>query len=218
MIDQLIGKKLGMTQIFDATGTATGVTVIELGPNYITQIKTAEGQDGYTAVQLGFEQIEEKRLNQPERGHLKKKAANLPNLHYLREVRSSDVSGHNVGDVLTVEQFNDGDLVDITGISKGKGFAGVVKRHHFSGGPKTHGQSDRHRRPGSIGSGTTPGRVLKNLRMAGRMGNDRVTVQNLKIVRVDADRNLLLIKGAIPGANNGLVMVRRAVKGQPGEQ
>ncbi len=218
MIDQLIGKKLGMTQIFDATGTATGVTVIELGPNYITQIKTAEGQDGYTAVQLGFEQIEEKRLNQPERGHLKKKDANLPNLHYLREVRSNDLSGHNVGDVLTVEQFNDGDLVDITGISKGKGFAGVVKRHHFSGGPKTHGQSDRHRRPGSIGSGTTPGRVLKNLRMAGRMGNDRVTVQNLKIVRVDADRNLLLIKGAIPGANNGLVMVRRAVKGQPSEQ
>lgn len=215
MIEQLIGKKLGMTQVFDASGVVTGVTVIELGPNYVTQVKTSEGGDGYNAVQLGFTEVPEKRLNKPQRGHLQK--AGVPLLRNLREVRTDTASEHNPGDVLDASLFTEGDLIDVTGISKGKGFAGVVKRHNFSGGPKTHGQSDRHRHPGSIGSGTTPGRVLKNVRMAGRMGNDRKTIQNLKVVRVDVERNLLLVKGAIPGANNGLVMVRKAIKGQMGE-
>ncbi len=194
-----------MTQIFDERGEIVPLTLVEAGPCYITQVKTDE-KDGYTALQLGFGETE--RLNKPQRGHLKE----LPPLRYLREVRVKDVQNYQVGQKLDTGLFSVGDLVDVTGISKGKGFAGVMKRHGFRGGPATHGQSDRARAPGSIGSTTTPGRVFKGLRMAGRMGNEQVTVQNLKVVLVDPERNLLGVRGSIPGNRGGLVMVRRAVK------
>jgi large subunit ribosomal protein L3 len=215
-VDGLLGKKLGMTQVFDSRGQVSGVTVLEVGPCYVTQVKTSDSKDGYAAVQLGFGEVAEVkgrtlRLNKPAQGHIRKSSKNTPLLRHLREFRTDSSSEHTVGDKLDVSLFNEGDLIDVIGISKGKGFAGVVKRHHFSGGPKTHGQSDRHRRPGSIGSGTTPGRVLQNLRMAGRMGNDRVTQRNLRIIRVDADRNLLLVRGSVPGASDGLIMVRKAI-------
>jgi large subunit ribosomal protein L3 len=206
MIQGLIGRKLGMSQIFDETGLAHPVTVIEVGPCVVTQVKTDE-RDGYEAVQLGFGL--DKRLNLPERGH--RRASGFMS-RSLREVKADDVSEFTVGQVLKADVFAAGDLVDVTGTSKGKGFQGGVKRHGFSGGPKTHGQSDRLRAPGSIGSSATPGRVFKGLRMAGRMGNDRVTVQNLKVLRVDAERNLVLVEGSVPGPNEGLVMVRRAIK------
>lgn len=211
MIDGLLGKKLGMTQIFDSVGQVNGVTVLQVGPCFVTQVKTADSKDGYAAVQLGFSEVEEKRVNQPQRGHLRKGSKSAPLLRHLREFRTDTANEHNVGDTLDVSLFNEGELVDVIGISKGKGFAGVVKRHHFRGGPKTHGQSDRLRRSGSIGSGTTPGRVLLNMRMAGRMGNDRVTQRNLRVVRVDLDRNLLLVRGAVPGAAEGLIIVRKAI-------
>lgn len=194
-----------MTQIFDERGEIVPVTLVEAGPCYITQVKTEE-KDGYKALQLGFG--EAKRLNKPQHGHLKE----LPPLRHLREVRVSDLQGYEVGQKFDASLFSVGDLVDVTGISKGKGFAGVVKRHGFRGGPATHGQSDRARAPGSIGSTTTPGRVLKGMRMAGRMGNERVTVQNLKVILVDPERNLLGLRGTIPGSQDGLVMVRKAVK------
>lgn len=194
-----------MTQIFDGRGERVPVTLVEAGPCYITQVKSEE-KDGYTALQLGFG--ETKRLNKPQRGHLKE----LPPLRYLREVRVKDVQGYQVGQKLDASLFSVGDLVDVTGISKGKGFAGVMKRHGFRGGPATHGQSDRARAPGSIGATTTPGRVFKGKRMAGRMGNERVTVQNLKVALVDPERNLLGIRGSIPGNRGGLVMVQKAVK------
>jgi len=206
MIQGLIGKKLGMTQIFDDTGLAYPVTVLEVGPCVVTQIKTPE-RDGYSAVQLGFGL--DKRLNRPERGH--RQASGFMS-RTLREVPASDTADMAVGQVITADAFAEGDLVDVTGTSKGRGFQGVVKRHGFRGGPKTHGQSDRLRAPGSIGSSATPGRVFKGMRMAGRMGNDRVTIQNLKVLRVDPERNLLLVEGSVPGANESLVMVRRAIK------
>ncbi len=201
----ILGKKVGMTQIFDERGEIVSVTLVEAGPCYITQVKTGEN-DGYTALQLGFG--ETKRLNKPQRGHLKE----LPPLRHLREVRVKDVQGYQVGQKFDASLFSVGDLVDVTGISKGKGFAGVMKRHGFRGGPATHGQSDRARAPGSIGAMTTPGRVFKGMRMAGRMGNERVTVQNLKVVLVDPERNLLGVRGSIPGSRGGLVMVQKAVK------
>lgn len=194
-----------MTQIFDERGEMIPVTLVEAGPCYITQVKTEE-EDGYTALQLGFG--ETKRLNKPQRGHLKE----LPPLRYLREVRVKDVRGYQAGQKFDASLFSVGDLVDVTGISKGKGFAGVMKRHGFRGGPATHGQSDRARAPGSIGGTTTPGRVFKGKRMAGRMGNERVTIQNLKVVLVDPGRNLLGVRGSLPGNRGGLVMVRKAVK------
>jgi len=194
-----------MTQIFDERGEIVAVTLVEAGPCYITQVKTEE-KDGYMALQLGFG--ETKRLNKPQRGHLKK----LPSLRYLREVRVEDVQGYEIGQRLDASLFSVGDMVDVTGISKGKGFAGVMKRHGFRGGPATHGQSDRARAPGSIGSTTTPGRVVKGMRMAGRMGNERVTVQNLKVVLVDPEQNLLGLRGSIPGSRGDLVMVQKAVK------
>jgi large subunit ribosomal protein L3 len=206
MIQGLIGKKLGMSQIFDDTGLAHPVTVLEVGPCVVTQIKTPE-RDGYSAVQLGFGL--DKRLNRPERGH--RQGSGFMS-RTLREVNVSDATDMAVGQVITADAFAEGELVDVTGTSKGRGFQGVVKRHGFRGGPKTHGQSDRLRAPGSIGSSATPGRVFKGLRMAGRMGNDRVTVQNLKVLRVDLERNLLLVQGSVPGANESLVMVRRAIK------
>ena len=206
MIQGLIGKKLGMSQIFDDTGLAHPVTVLELGPCVVTQVRTPD-HDGYGAVQLGFGL--DKRLNSPERGQ--RKASGFMS-KTLREIRADDPTEFTVGQVFKADVFEAGDLVDVTGTSKGRGFQGGVKRHGFSGGPKTHGQSDRHRAPGSIGSSATPGRVFKGMRMAGRMGNDRVTVQNLRVLRVDPERNLLLVEGSVPGPNEGLVMVRRAVK------
>lgn len=204
-MDAILGEKVGMTQIFDERGEIVSVTLVVAGPCYITQVKTEE-KDGYTALQLGFG--ETKRLNKPQRGHLKK----LSPLRYLREVRVKNVQGYQVGQKLDASLFSVGDLVDVTGISKGKGFAGVMKRHGFRGGPATHGQSDRARAPGSIGATTTPGRVVKGMRMAGRMGNERVTVQNLKVVLVDPERNLLGVRGSIPGNRGDLVMLRKAVK------
>jgi large subunit ribosomal protein L3 len=211
MIQGLIGKKLGMSQIFDETGLAHPVTVLEVGPCVVTQVKTEEN-DGYSAVQLGFGLS--KRLNMPERGH---RARSGFSSKTLREVRAEDASEFTVGQVLKADVFEPGELVDVTGTSKGRGFQGTVKRHGFRGGPRTHGQSDRLRAPGSIGSSATPGRVFKGLKMAGRMGGDRVTVQNLKVLRVDPERNLLLVEGSVPGANDGLVMVRRAVKSRNGK-
>jgi large subunit ribosomal protein L3 len=203
----ILGKKVGMTQIFDEAGTVIPVTVIEAGPCYITQVKTEE-TDSYNAIQIGFERVEERKLNKPQLGHLR----GLPPLRYLREIRTDNVDEYEVGQQLDVSIFSVGQRVDVTGTSKGRGFAGVVKRHGFRGGPKTHGQSDRHRAPGSIGSTSTPGRVFKGMRMAGRMGGERVTVQNMEVVQVDPERNLLLVKGSIPGANGGLVLIREAVK------
>lgn len=203
MVSGILGRKRGMTTIFTPQGAAIPVTVIEAGPCYVTQVRTVE-HDGYSAVQLGFE--EAKKLTKPERGHLK----GLPALRVLREFRLPAEAAPNVGEKIDVGIFNDGELVDVTGTSKGKGFAGVVKRHHFRGGPKTHGQSDRLRAPGSIGATTTPGRVLKGMRMAGHMGARRVTTKNLRIVRAEPERNLLLVEGAVPGPRSGLIMIRKS--------
>ncbi len=203
MVEGLIGKKIGMTHVYGEDGRVKPVTAIEAGPCFVTQIKTV-ASDGYDAVQLGFGAA--KRLNLPEKGHLKK----IGMLKHLREFKASDISSLEVGQTVDVGIFKPGDRVDAVGISKGKGFAGVVKRHHFGGGPKTHGQSDRHRAPGSIGAGTTPGRVIKGMRMAGHMGNERVTVRNLKVIEADPERNLLLVKGAVPGARNGILMIKRS--------
>lgn len=209
MLKGLLGKKVGMTQIFDESGAAIPVTLIEAGPCYVTQVRTQE-TDGYLAVQLGFEEIKPKRVTGGELGHLKRN--NLPPLRFLREFREKD-PGVQEGDKITLEQvFAPGEMVDVTGVSKGKGFQGGVKRYHFRGGSKTHGQSDRQRAPGSRGSGTTPGRVYKGSRGPGHMGSDRVTVQNLKVVFVDAERNLLGLRGAVPGAKGGLVMIKGARK------
>jgi len=208
MLKGLIGKKIGMTQIFDENGAAIPVTIIEAGPCYVTQVCTAE-REGYSAVQLGFGEIKPKRLAAGELGHLKKN--NLPPVRVLREFRVKDPQV-NEGDTVSVELFAVGENVDVVGTSKGKGFAGAVKRYHFRGGPKTHGQSDRQRSPGSNGSGTTPGRVYKGSHRPGHMGDDRVTAQKLKVVLVDAERNLLGVRGAVPGSRGGIVMIREARK------
>jgi large subunit ribosomal protein L3 len=205
MAEGLLGRKRGMTQIFDEKGQVLPVTVLEVGPCFVTQIKDQE-RDGYAAIQLGFE--ETRRVNKPIRGHLKQ----LPPLRHLHEVRTSDIGKYQVGQKLGVALFSPGELVDVSGVSKGKGTAGVVKRYHFHGGPKTHGQSDRLRRPGASGATTTPGRVLKGTRRAGQMGNVRVTAQNLEVVLVDPERNLLGVRGAVPGSKNGLVFVKKARK------
>jgi len=207
MLKGLIGKKIGMTQIFDEQGVAYPVTIIEAGPCYVTQVRLPE-RDGYAAVQLGFSEVHPKKLAAGELGHLK--AGGISPLRFIREFRSKEAA--NVGDKLTVDMFAVGDHVDVVGTSKGKGFAGAVKRYHFQGGKKTHGQSDRHRAPGSNGSGTTPGRVFKNSRRAGHMGSERVTVQALKIVLVDTERNLLGVHGAVPGGKGGLVVIKEARK------
>jgi large subunit ribosomal protein L3 len=208
MIQGMVGRKLGMTQVFDDNGVALPVTVIECGPNVVTQIRTEE-KDGYEAVQLGFGIS--KRLNRPEQGH--RKASGFMS-DVLREVTASSLDDIEVGQQIKADTFAAGELVDVTANSKGRGFQGGMKRHGFSGGPKTHGQSDRWRAPGSIGSSATPGRVYKGIKMAGHMGNNRVTVQNLEVVRVDTDRNLLLIKGSVPGPSKGLVTIRKAIKVQ----
>jgi large subunit ribosomal protein L3 len=208
MFKGLIGKKIGMTQIFDETGAAIPVTIIEAGPCFVTQIRTT-ASDGYSAVQLGYAEVKPKRLTNGELGHLKRN--NLSPLRYLREFRTKE-PGVQEGEKVDVSVFSIGEHVDVVGTSKGKGFAGGVKRYHFAGGPKTHGQSDRHRAPGSRSSGTTPGRVYKGSRGAGHMGDDRVTAQNLKVELVDAERNILGVRGSIPGARNGLVVIKEARK------
>lgn len=205
----LLGKKIGMTQIFDETGGVVPITLIEAGPCYVTQIRKIEN-DGYTAVQLGFEEIKPKRLTGGQLGHLKRN--DLPPLRYIREFRFGPVDEVAEGDKLTVELFAVGDNVDVIGTTKGKGFAGGVKRYGFGGGPRTHGQSDRQRAPGSHGSTTTPGRVFKGSRGPGHMGSVRVTSQNLLVALVDAERNLIGVRGSVPGPRGGLVMVKEARK------
>ncbi|MFH1381883.1 MAG: 50S ribosomal protein L3 [Chloroflexota bacterium] len=205
MLAGIIGRKLGMTQVFRDNGQVESATAIEAGPCVITQVKTA-AKEGYTAIQLGFSNT--KRLTSPEKGHLK----GVGELRYLREFRVKDTEDLKVGDKVDAGLFKVGDVINVTGTSKGKGFAGVVKRHHFRGGPKTHGQSDRTRHPGSISSTTTPGRVWKGTRMAGHMGSDRITVRNLEVCQVDTEHNLLLVKGAVPGYKNELLLIRKAGK------
>lgn len=205
-VEGLLGRKLGMTQIFDKDGTVHAVTIVEAGPVTVTQVKSP-AKDGYTAVQVGWGT--RKKSNKPMRGHLKK----LGDFRTLVEFKiRGDDGDYSVGDAIGLDLFTEGDLVDVTASSKGRGFAGGVKRWGFHGGPKTHGQSDRHRAPGSIGSGTTPGRVYKGQKMAGHMGAARVTTKNLKIIAKDDARNLLMIAGAVPGATNGTVRVRHAKK------
>ena len=210
MLKGLIGKKIGMSQIFDENGAAVPVTVIEAGPCYVTQVRKVE-LDGYSAVQLGYGEVKPKRLTGGQLGHLKRSNLNLPPMRFLREFRVKD-SEVAEGDKLSVDVFIVGDRVDVVGTSKGKGFQGAVKRYHFRGGPKTHGQSDRHRAPGSRGSGTTPGRVYKGARGPGHMGDDRVTAQNLKVVLLDAERNLIGVRGSVPGPRGGLVLIKEARK------
>lgn len=209
MTDGIIGKKLGMTQVFGEGGKSEAVTAIEAGPCTIKQVKTVE-KDGYSATQLGFEEINQSRSKR--RGRAREKQTSK--FKYLREFRLEGDKEAEVGQTIDVSMFKSGDVIDVTGISRGKGFAGGVKRHHFKGGPKTHGQSDRQRAPGSIGATTTPGRVLKGMRMAGHMGNHRVTVSNLEVMEADPARNLLLVKGAVPGMTNGLLLIRKSTRGK----
>jgi large subunit ribosomal protein L3 len=204
----IIGKKLGMTQVFDEIGNAVPVTVIQAGPCFVTQVRT-DANDGYTAVQLGFLETKPQRLTQGELGHLRRN--NLPALRHLREfrIRNGDVDVAE-GQQVTADVFAKGERVDVIGTSKGRGFAGTIKRHHFHRQPKTHGQSDRERAPGSVGATTTPGRTYPGQKMAGRMGGERVTAQNLEVVVVDAERNLLAVRGSVPGANDGIVIIKPA--------
>ena len=208
MFKGLIGKKIGMTQIFDEEGVAIPITLIEAGPCYVTQVRKPE-TDGYAAVQLGFEEVMPKRLTGGQLGHLKRTDA--PPLRHLREFRSNDPQVDE-GDKVTVDIFAVGDWVDVSGTSKGKGFAGGVKRYGFAGGPKTHGQSDRQRAPGSRGAGTDPGRVFKGSRGPGHMGNVPTTSQNLKVALVDAERNLIGVRGSVPGPKSGLITIKKARK------
>lgn len=206
MIEGIIGKKLGMTQVFGDDGISQAVTAIEAGPCTVMQVKTVD-KDGYEAVQIGYGV----KKTGSRRGKNKDKAAPP---RYRREFPVVQGDALEPGQKIDVSLFEAGDAVDITGISKGKGFAGGVKRYHFRGGPKTHGQSDRHRAPGSVGAGSTPGKVFKGMRMAGHMGAERVTVANLTVVQADAERNLLFVKGAVPGATNGLVLIRKSMRGR----
>jgi large subunit ribosomal protein L3 len=203
----LIGRKVGMTQVFQEDGTMVAVSVLAVEPNTVTRLRTSE-RDGYRAVQVGIEGS--RRLSKPETGQLKGLPKDAVRPATIREFRVDSVDDYEVGQRLNVaEMFVAGDVVDVTGVSKGKGFAGHIKRHHFRRGPKTHG-SDHHREPGSIGPGTTPGRVYKGMRMAGPRGDRRTTIKKVRVVRADADRNLLLIQGSLPGARNGLILVKKA--------
>jgi len=195
-----------VTQLFQESGETVAVTAIQAGPSVVTQIKSRD-KDGYDAIQVGFieNKVKQSQLSSPEMGHLR----GLENVRYLREFRTDDISSVKRGDKVDVGFLKHGDLVNVIGLSKGKGFAGVVKRYHFAGGPKTHGQTDRHRAPGSIGAATFPGRVLKGKRMAGHMGSRRVTARNLEVIQADPERNLLLVKGAVPGANGGLLVIEK---------
>jgi len=198
----VIGRKVGMTSVFLDDGTLVPVSVVAVEPNTVTGLRTVE-RDGYAAVQLGAGVA--RRLSKPRQGQLK----DLPQVKDTREFRLDDVSEYEIGQVIDVSLFTEGDVIDVTGVSKGRGFAGTIKRHHFRRGPETHG-SDSHRQPGSIGAGTYPGKVFKGTGMAGRMGNDRTTIRKLTVVRTDPERNLLLVKGALPGTRNALVVVRKA--------
>ncbi|MBN1668102.1 MAG: 50S ribosomal protein L3 [Anaerolineales bacterium] len=208
MFKGLIGKKVGMTQIFDDDGVSIPVTLIEAGPCYVTQVRKV-GTDGYSAVQLGFNETKPRRLSGGQLGHLNRN--NLPPLKFLREFRTKNPEVGE-GDQVTVEAFVVGDYIDVVGTSKGKGFAGAVKRYHFSGGPKTHGQSDRQRATGSIGATSGTARVFPGKRMPGHMGNKRVTSQNLKVVLVDAERNLIGVRGSVPGSKGGILVIKEARK------
>jgi large subunit ribosomal protein L3 len=199
----LIGRKVGMTQVFEDDGTMVAVSVVSIEPNTVTRLRTTD-RDGYTAVQLGTEVA--KKLSKPETGQLK----DLPKVATIREFRVDDIGSYEVGQTVALgDLFAVGDEVDVTGVSKGKGFAGHIKRHNFHRGPKTHG-SDHHREPGSIGPGTTPGRVYRGLKMAGHMGDERTTIKKVRVVRADTDRNLLLVKGSLPGARGSLILVKKA--------
>lgn len=198
----ILGKKIGMTQIY-RDNLEIAVTAIEVGPCSVTQIKTSE-KDKYNAIQIGFGQS--RKLSKAEKGHLKDNGS----FRYLREIRTDNVSDYQVGQKIDAAIFKAGDKVQVEGVSKGKGYAGGVKRYHFSGGPKSHGQSDRHRAPGSIGSTTTPGRVFKGLRMAGHLGAKRVSIRNLEVVEVDTAKNVVLLKGAVPGARGGILLIEKA--------
>ena len=203
----ILGTKLGMTQIFTEDGIVIPVTVVEAGPVVVTQIKTTE-KDGYNAIQVGFKDAKEKSLNKPQKGHLA--AANVLKKH-LKEFKVDSVEGYTVGQAINADLFATGEIIDVTGISKGKGFQGPIKRHGQSRGPESHG-SRYHRRPGSMGACSFPGRVFKNKKLAGHMGSVKVTVQNLEVVKVDAEKNLILVKGAIPGAKGSVVTIKEAVK------
>jgi large subunit ribosomal protein L3 len=211
MFPGIIGRKIGMTQLFQENGETVAVTVIQAGPSVVTQVKTRD-RDGYDAIQMGLveSKVRQSQLNSPQKGHLR----GLENVRYVREFRVDPnkiaIGSVKRGDKVDVGFLKQGDVVNVIGVSKGKGFAGVVKRHHFAGGPKTHGQTDRHRAPGSIGATTFPGRVLKGKRMAGHMGNDRVTLRNVEVVQADPERNLLLVRGAVPGGNGGLLLIEKA--------
>lgn len=206
----LLGTKLGMTQLFDENNRIVPVTVVQLGPNVVTQVRSQE-TDGYTAVQLAYGAIDPRKVNKPESGHFAK-AGVTPRRHVL-ELRTSDAAEYTTGQEVTVEAFAEVAEVDVVGVTKGKGFAGVMKRHGFKGLGASHGTQRKHRSPGSIGGCATPGRVFQGVRMAGRMGSDRQTTQNLKVHRVDAERGLLLVKGAVPGPRGGLVVVKTPAKG-----
>lgn len=209
-ITGILGTKLGMTQVFDENNRVVPVTVVQAGPNVVTQIRTAEN-DGYIAVQLAYGAIDPRKVNKPRTGHFDK-AGTTPRRH-LVELRTSDAGEYSLGQEITAEVFETGAMVDVVGTSKGKGTAGVMKRHGFHGLGASHGTQRKHRSPGSIGGCATPGRVFKGMRMAGRMGTERVTTQNLTVHRVDAERGLLLIKGAVPGPRGGLLLVKTAAKG-----
>ncbi|MFF4238487.1 50S ribosomal protein L3 [Actinomadura geliboluensis] len=206
----VLGEKLGMTQVFDDEGRIVPVTVVQAGPCVVTQLKTQE-KDGYAAVQIGYGQIDPRKVNKPSTGHFEK--AGVTPRRFLVELRADDTTEYELGQEITASVFEAGQKIDVTGTSKGKGTAGVMKRHGFKGLSASHGTQRKHRSPGSIGGCATPGRVFKGLRMAGRHGNARTTVQNLTVHAIDAEKNLLLIKGAVPGPNGGVVLVRDAVKG-----
>ena len=209
-IKGILGTTLGMTQVFDEDNRVVPVTVVEAGPCVVTQIRTEE-KDGYSAIQIAYGDIDPRKVNKPQSGHFAK--AGVTPRRYVTEIRMDDVSNYEVGQDVTVELFGDVKFVDVTGTTRGHGFAGAMKRHGFAGQGAAHGNQAAHRRVGGIGACATPGRVFKGTRMAGRMGNNRVTTQNLKLFKVDADSNLLLIKGAVPGIRGGLVTVKTAVKG-----
>jgi large subunit ribosomal protein L3 len=206
----LLGKKLGMTQVWDANNRLVPVTVVEITPNVVTQVRTPE-VDGYSAVQIAFGAIDPRKVNKPSAGHFEK-AGVTPRRH-LTEVRTSDAANYTLGQEIAVDIFEAGQKVDVVGTSKGKGFAGVMKRHNFKGVSSSHGSHRNHRKPGSIGASSTPSRVFKGMRMAGRMGGDRVTAMNLTVHSVDLEKNIILVKGAVPGARGRIVFVRNAVKG-----
>jgi large subunit ribosomal protein L3 len=205
---QLYGIKLGMTRVFTDSGEAIGVTVVEAKPSPVVQVKT-KAKDGYDAIQVGLGEKRKSLFSKPQLGHF----GDLTPKRYLREIRLDGSPSHQRGDTLTVEVFKAGDRVDVTGISKGLGFQGAVRRHNFAGGPKTHGQSDRLRAPGSVGASSYPSRTFRGQRMAGRMGNARVTVQNLDVIAVRPEENLILLRGAVPGKPNGLLLLRETVRG-----